>query len=230
MEETVYSAEESSQQRFQELPKKSPRDLLQSFLTGSKGQPTTQASQARAPYPTPPGIEMSERFPGMVKPLPEELVYEWRSPSRPFKHRKKQFFTTLTTIVILLCLILFFAGQVLPVAVVLAVGFLAYVLATIPPQEIVQQFTTYGIRIEKELYYWEELGRFWFDKKLGSTLLIVEVARFPNRLTIVLKSADQAQEVEEILREVLLKQRPEKTWVEKSSDWLQKKFPLDIDA
>ncbi len=110
MEETVYSAEESSQQRFQELPKKSPRDLLQSFLTGSKGQPTTQASQARAPYPTPPGIEMSERFPGMVKPLPEELVYEWRSPSRPFKHRKKQFFTTLTTIVILLCLILFFAG------------------------------------------------------------------------------------------------------------------------
>ncbi len=209
---------------------KSPRDLLKSFLTGTKVQVDSQTQKQRAPYPTPPGIEMSERFPGIVKPLPEELVYEWNSPSRPFKHRKKQFFTTLTTIVVLLCLILFFAGQVLPVAVVLAVGFMAYVLATIPPQDITQQFTTYGIRIEKELYYWEELGRFWFDKKLGSTLLIVEVARFPNRLTMVLKTADQSREVEEILSEVLLKQRPEKTWVEKSSDWLQKKFPLDIDA
>ena len=208
---------------------KSPRDLLKSFLTGTKNHSVTQ-NQQRTPYPTPPGIEMSERFPGMVKPLPEELVYEWKSPSRPFKHRKKQFFTTLTTIVILLCLILFFAGQVLPVAVVLAVGFMAYVLATIPPQDITQQFTTYGIRIEKELYYWEELGRFWFDKKLGSTLLIVEVGRFPNRLTMVLLQAEQTKEVEEILSEVLLKQRPEKTWVEKASDWLQKKFPFDIDT
>lgn len=206
---------------------KTPKELLSGILSRTG---TTANRADRAPYPTPPGIEMSERFPGMVKPLPEEVVYEWRSPSRAFRPRKKQFFTTVTTIVILLCLILFFAGQVLPVAVVMAVGFMTYVLATVPPQEIKQQITTYGVRIEKELYYWEELGRFWFDTKLDSTLLIIEVARFPNRLTMVLASKEQTNEIEQILSEVLLKQRPEKTWVEKAGDWLQKKFPLDIDA
>ncbi len=229
MDETVYQASSSDESVDNDKKTKSPRDILKSFLTGVSSKASTQQTN-RAPYPTPPGIEMSERFPGMVKPLPEELVYRWQSASRPFKHRKKQFFTTLTTIIVLLCLILFFAGQVLPVAVVLAVGFMAYVLATIPPQVITQQFTTYGIRIEKELYYWEELGRFWFDKKLGSTILIVEVARFPNRLTMVLTNEEQKKEIEEILSEVLLKQRPEKTWVEKAGDWLQKKFPLDIDV
>ena len=74
--------------------------------------------------------------------------------------KKKNSFTTVTTIVILLCLILFFAGQVLPVAVVMARFHMTYVLATVPPQEIKQQITTYGVRIEKELYYWEELVGF----------------------------------------------------------------------
>lgn len=208
---------------------KSPGDLLKSFLAGSSNQ-SSQKQSERAPFPTPPGIEMSERFPGMVKPLPEELVYEWQSASRPFKPRKKQFFTSLATMVILLCLILFFAGQVLPVAVVLAVGFMAYVLATVPPHDITQQFTTYGVRIEKELYYWEELGRYWYDTKLGVPVLIVEVGRFPNRLTMVLQNEEQKQEIDQTLGEVLLKQRPEKTWVEKAGDWLQKKFPLDLDS
>lgn len=189
------------------------------------GQPSNQ----RAPFPTPPGIEMSEVFPGVVKPVPERLVYEWESMSRPFKARKKQFYTTSTTIVILLALILFFAGQILTVAVVLSLAFMAYVFSVIPPTTILQQVTTYGIRIGKELYVWQELGRFWFDKKHGQTLLIVEVARFPNRLTMVLADKEQKPELIELLSEVLLYQRPDLTRVEKASKWLEKKFPLEIE-
>ena len=199
-------------------------------MFGSDAATQQERVVERAPFPTPPGIEMSEKFPGIVKPITEEVVYEWISPSRPFRPRKKQFFTTLITIVLLFCLILFFAGQVLPIAVVAALGFMSYVLSTIPPHQITQQFTTYGIRIEKELYYWEELGRFWFDKKLDSHLLIVEVSRFPNRLTIVLTGQEQIGEVQQILSEVLLFQKPDLTWIEKAGAWLQKKFPLELDS
>ena len=45
------------------------------------------------------------------------------------------------------------------------VAFLAYVMSTIPPHAIKNKLTTYGVRSEDNLYYWEELGRFWFDKK-----------------------------------------------------------------
>lgn len=199
-------------------------------IFGGSQLPNAQESiNKRTPYPTPPGIEMSEVFPGAVKPIKENLIYQWTSNSRPFKQRKKQFYTTSATIIILLALILFFAGQILTVAVVLALAFMAYVFAVIPPNTINQQITTYGIRIGKVLYEWVELGRFWFDKKHNSSLLIVEVARFPNRLTMVLNSKDQEIEITNILSEILLHQKPELTKVEKASKWLEKKFPLEID-
>lgn len=187
------------------------------------------ASQARSTYPTPPGIELSERFPGVVKPIPEKTIYSWQAPSRPFKKCRRQYFTTLGTIVLLLCLILFFAGQVLPVAVVLAVAFLAYVLSSIPPHNIEQKITTYGLRIENQVYYWEELGRFWFDKKHQQPLVQVEVARFPNRLTLMLGEADQNL-LRDVLSDVLLEEKPEPTWTDKAAAWLQKKLPLDIES
>lgn len=130
---------------------------------------------------------------------------------------------------ILLALILFFAGQVLTVAVVLSVAFMTYVFSSFPPQEVTQRITTYGIRIGKELYWWQELGRFWFDKKHHQTILIIEVARFPNRLTMVLNNVLEKRDLRQVLEEILLHQRPALSWTEKASRWLEKKFPLEIN-
>jgi len=193
----------------------------------------TNSSESASPnnrYPTPPGIEMSEKFPGVVKPIPERTIFEWTSASRPFKKRRRQYFTTLGTIVLLLSLILFFAGQVLPVAVVLAVAFLAYTMSTIPPHQIKQKITTYGIRIEDQIFYWQELGRFWFEEKLGQTMLLVEVYRFPNRLTLMLGEEANQSVLTEILSDVLLQEKPEPTTYDKAAKWLQEKLPLDIDG
>lgn len=183
----------------------------------------------RAPYPTPPGIEMSEKFPGMVKPIPEKVIFSWTAPSRLFKTRTRKFYSTMITIVLLLSLILFFAGQVLPIAVILAAAFLTYVLSTIPPTQVVNQVTTYGIRQDKTIYYWEEMGRFWLDKKYGQSIVHIEIARFPNRLSLIVAPEDQ-EELQNLLSEVLLNQKPEPTLYEKGAAWLEKNIPLDIDA
>ena len=164
-----------------------------------------------------------------IAPQPEVAVLEWKAASRPFKKRKKQYFTTILTIALLLCLILFFAGQVLTVAVVLAVAFLSYIMATTPPQTVTNSITTYGIRNEEALYYWEELGRFWFEKKYSEDVLYIEVSRFPYRLAILLGNQSK-EEVTELLSEVLLNQKPPLSQIEKSAQWLQKKIPLDIDS
>ena len=201
------------------------------------GRPASQAKSSKkrssaqpTQYPTPPGIEMSETFPGIVKPIAEEVVLAWVAPSRPFKKRRRQYYTTLGTIVLLLSLILFFAGQILPVAVVLAVAFLAYVLSTIPPHQVRCKITTYGVRLENQLYYWEELGRYWFDEKYGQDMVVIEVSRFPNRLTLMLGDQVSRKKIADVLSEVLLKQKPEPNIYDKVAKWLQEKVPLDIEG
>lgn len=167
-------------------------------------------------------------FPGYDRPLPEETVFEWMAPSRPFKKRSRQYFSTVAIISILVSMILFFAGQMLPIAVVISVAFLAYVLAVVPPDTIRLRITTYGIRSDNQIFYWDELGRFWFSEKFGQKLVNIEVNRFPFRLGLLLN--DQPEEtLREILSEVLLEEKPPATGFDRAAEWLQHKIPLEFD-
>lgn len=171
-------------------------------------------------------MERSRVAPGMYKPVPETTVFEWTAPSRPFKKHNRQFFVTVTTIALLVSLILFFSGQFLPIAVLVSVLFLVYVLQVIPPHDIRHRVTTYGIHVEGNLYYWEELGRFWFETKGEQLLLLIETIRFPGRITLVFP-AEHRQIMAEILSEVLLQQKPDLTFFEKVSQWIQERVPLE---
>lgn len=173
-------------------------------------------------------LEESPIAPWIYKPLPEQDILLWTAPSRPFKKRNKKYYSTMAIIALLISLILGFAGQLAAITVVIAVVFLAYVLSVVPPQKINFKITTWGIKVEKTLYYWEELGRYWFTDKHNEKILNVECARFPNRLTILLGDQDQ-EIVNKVLSEVLLNQKPEPTLYEKAASWLQEKIPLDIE-
>jgi hypothetical protein len=164
-----------------------------------------------------------------IGPQPEKVVLEWQAANRPFKKRNRQYYTTIAIIVFLISLILFFAGQFLPIAVVIAAGFLAYVLSAVPPETITNQITTYGIRNDAHLYYWEELGRFWYTEKHKQRLLHIEVARFPHQLTLLLGDRDE-EEVTVVLGTVLLQEKPLPTTFDKAAAWLQEKIPLDTDS
>lgn len=174
----------------------------------------------------PPQPQRNLNFAGGAKPQTEQTLLTWSAASRPFKRRNKQFYTTIGIIVFLVSIILFFAGQFLPIAVVISVAFLAYVLSSVPPHEATYRITTFGVRIEDQLYYWEELGRFWFDERYQQKMVHIEVARFPGRLTLMLGQLTET-DVEELLKEVLIKQKPADTFFDTSAKWLQEKIPLD---
>jgi hypothetical protein len=162
-----------------------------------------------------------------LKAMPEQTIYEWTAPNRPFKKRNRQFYTTVGLITVLISLILFFAGQFLPIAVVISVAFLGYILSSIPPDQVTNKITTYGIRYDTTLFYWEELGRFWFEEKYGQGLVVIEAARFPGRVTLMLGNVRQ-DIIEMMLSEILIKQKPQDTFIDKSAQWLQEKVPLDM--
>jgi hypothetical protein len=174
-------------------------------------------------------LEKSKVAPGYYRPIPEETLVTWEAPARPFKKRNKQFFGTVFIIAVLVALILFFAGQVLPVALVISVVFLVYVTAMIPPQNVSVKLTNYGFYIDKNAFAWYEMGRFWFEKKQGFDTLQIEIGHFPNRLSLVLIDGvtPSKDDLELVLSEVLLKDKPKPTAFEKASSWLIKKIPLD---
>jgi hypothetical protein len=208
-------------------PGQNPPDL------GFASPPASSFAQ-RPPSPdnTPQGksstsaFNESQLFPGQFKPVPEDTIFAWQAMSRPFKKRNRQFYTTVGLITFLISLILFLAGQFLPIAVVLAVAFLAYVLSSVPPDKVENKITTHGIRYQNEIYYWNEMGRFWFDNKYDQEFVSIEVAKFPGRLTLMIGEANK-NELKTILAEVLLKEKPKDTFYDKAGKWLQDKIPLE---
>jgi hypothetical protein len=195
----------------------------------SQEVPTDEGSQFDVRMPGQSDMEKSRVAPGFYKPIPEETLVEWIAPARPFKKRNRQFFSTIIIIAILVSLILFFAGQILPVAVVISIVFLVYVTAVIPPQNLKYKLTNYGIYIEKEAFSWFSMGRFWFDDKVDQRVLEIELNRFPGRLTFVLIEGQTPREndLENVLSEILIKEKPELTTYEKVAAWLKDKIPLE---
>ena len=165
-------------------------------------------------------------FPNAVKPIAEQTLLEWKSPSRPFKKRKRQFYSTVAIIVLLVSLILFFAGQFLPIAVVISVAFLVYVLYTIPPGESEHKITNYGVYTDDLAYGWDEIGRYWFDSKFNQDLINFEIGGFPGRVTLLLGNKSK-QEFESLLDQILIQERPPDSQIDVWAKWLQEKIPLE---
>lgn len=160
------------------------------------------------------------------KPDPEEDLLVWTAPNRPFKKRNREFFTTVFLIMFLVSLILFFANQFLPIAVVLALGFLTYVLASVPPEMVENKITTYGVHSAQHTSYWYEMGRYWFTKKYKYFILHIECQNFPYRMMLLFDEHDK-DALEKVLDKYLIQQMPTPSVFDKAADWLQQKVPLD---
>jgi hypothetical protein len=160
----------------------------------------------------------------------EYLILSWTAPNRAYKKHDREYYTTIAVIVVLLSVILFFAGQFLPIAVVISAAFLSYVLAAIPPHTVEHQVTTYGIRTLDRLYPWGELGRFWFSERFKQRILNIEhLGSLPPKFLILLGNQKE-EEVQAVLSQYLVNQTPLPTFLDKASVWLQEKIPLEKNS
>lgn len=166
-------------------------------------------------------------YQGYEQPQPEETLITWDAAERPFKKRDREYYTTIAIIVALLCVILFFAGQFLPIAVVISFAFVSYALASVPPNNTTNRISSFGIYTGGKLYQWKNLGRFWFTTKLGQYVLNVEHNHHVLTKIMVLLGDVEKEKIIEILSQYLPQEVPPPTWLDKASGWLQEKFPLE---
>jgi hypothetical protein len=157
---------------------------------------------------------------------PREVLLSWKSPSRLFKKRDKEYFTNVGAIVFLLVVILLFAREFLLIAAVVSIVFLIYVLSTVPPEEVEHHITNLGIESAGHYYRWDTLAEFWFEEQWGQVMLIVRPL-FGSRIIILLGLQDRGKVRELIAVHIPFREKPEKTWVDNAASWLSKKVPLE---
>ncbi len=161
---------------------------------------------------------------------PLKVYLQWKSPARPFKRRDREFYTTAGSIILLVCIILLFLKEFLLIMAIVAFSFFLYILNTVEPEEVEHQITSKGIFTLNKTYFWEHLGRFWFDEQWGEEILYVEnYSGLPPRLMLMLGKTEK-KTVNAILERYLLHERPEKSQIAKWSQWLQQKVPLESPA
>lgn len=167
--------------------------------------------------------------PKMMEAEEIKTLLSWEAPSRPFRKKDRSYYTTIIILAILIALVVFFWLQdFLLIGVILALTFVAYVIAFVPPHQIKYTISTQGITIGEDFYFWHFLDAFWFKKKEGSNVLHIQTRlQFPAQLMLVLGSQDEEKIKKTIARFLPFVEVPYKSWMEKWTESLQKHFPLE---
>lgn len=204
----------------------------QNFQQGVEGYAQTDTSGLVNPSTSvgdPPSLRASEgQDVNFGSPLEKEKVLlQWKSLSRPYKKRGKEFYSTIAAFVFLLTIILAFFKEWLAIIAIWAIGFFAYAISVTQPTEIEHQITSRGIKTGKNKHRWGELLRFWFEEKWGNKILMIETVRaFPGRLMFLLGDME-SEKIEKILVKKIAYDKPEKTFMDKAEKWLQEKIPME---
>lgn len=214
----------SSEPQTQQPPAQRQPDEYFAEPAAQPQQPP-QAAPAPQASATPQPVVIENQL-DSIQPEAEEILMAWTAPNRPFKKRSGRYFTTTTLFIALLAIILLFIGQFFFMAVILSAGFLIYVTATVPPSDVFYQVTTHGIRIDKQLFYWEDLGRFWNDSKYGQRVIYIETFDFPGRITLLFDPQHE-NFLMNALANALINERPLPTFYDRVGEMLDKIFPME---
>ncbi len=166
--------------------------------------------------------------PKMMETEEIKTLLSWQAPARPFRKKNRSYYTTIAIIVTLVILILFLFNEFLLIATLLALTFVTYVLAFVPPTRVDYRISTQGVTIGEDFYFWHFLDSFWFKEKEKHQVLHIQTRlRFPAQLMLVLEDIDEEKIKKLLSRFLPFFEVPFKSWMEKWSDGLQKNFPLE---
>lgn len=157
----------------------------------------------------------------------EKVLFEWEAPERAYQKRNKDFWITAVAILILVSVILIFIKEFLLIVALISVVFMYYSMSTVPPKNIKNKITNWGIYFGEARYPWNNLNKFWFKKELSNEMIYFgTVLKFPNSVSMVIKAEDREKLKEIIVKRIpLLNESP--TFVDKLTKWFGEHLPLE---
>lgn len=207
-----------------------PRFYRQNVLSNSPQlDPSHELEPGMEDPELPPNSPLGLHEDPYFDPDPLKTYVSWKAVSRPFRKKNRSFYTTVALLLILISGIAFFAGEKMLIGVLLALGFLIYVLNFISPEEIEYKISSQGVTIGNHFYHWAQLDSFWFSEKDGFKILnVLTNLRFPGMLILVLREDTDQEEIKRACAKFLpFHEIPPKSMFDKWSESLQKHFPLE---
>jgi len=157
--------------------------------------------------------------------IAEQELFSWKAPSRPFKKRDREFWVTVGAIAFIGGIILFLIEGVMPVILIISIVFLYYVMSTVEPETVAYSITNLGVKFADKRTDWDYLTRFWFTKRLDTTLLVFEMTSLPGRLELVIDPKDQ-DKIKEVLTDYVVNEEAPPSQLDKAANYLADKLPL----
>ena len=158
-----------------------------------------------------------------------KTMVSWKSPVHIFRPRSKKYFTKISLYALVAILAAIAFGEFFLVGVIIAIVFVALVLANAAPEVIEHRINNMGIISGGRVFLWEDLDSFWFEKRGEERLLMVQTnLHFPSRLIILLTGAISERTLLDLLEKHLhYHPAPVHTLLDKWAQTLQRRFTLD---
>ncbi len=138
------------------------------------------------------------------KPLTKKTLLIWEGYSRPFKKRDRKFFANMISTAIVILIFLVLAGQFTIIIAFLSLLFAIYALYSTPPQRTTYIITNKGVELEGELIPWEDIKDYFISKKLGHTIINLNLNKgVLNRRYLLPDSIETLRKCKEILNKYL---------------------------
>ncbi len=164
-----------------------------------------------------------------VPDFQEKQLFTWVSPERVYNPRlSPSYKRNMTLLLVLIVLLLVFLSRMALLIVVLALIFLGFVLANVPPQKIRHTITNYGIYSGGRFFPWLERGkRYWFETSQGQEQVIIETRRFPFHVVMLVGHPRNKKQLIKVLDHYLINQAPPRGRLDEWADWWRKNFTGD---
>ena len=154
-----------------------------------------------------------------------ETLFKWESASHVYIPRGKKWLTYIILTTLLIILVILFFREFFIIAPVLAIAFVAYVLASVPPNKIEHLITTEGLISGKHDYLWQELYDFWFAEKHSHTLLTIDTQLgYPGRIILIIDKNDKEKVKNLLLNYLPFREIPRTNWLDSLGDSLSNIF------
>jgi hypothetical protein len=137
-------------------------------------------------------VELEEDPVQKKKVVQNIKIFEWSAPDRykiGFNNKK---FLIIVVLALLFSLLLAILGNYLLMAAIMSMLFLLYIVGTTKPITVKHKITARGIDTMGKLYEWYMLDSFFFAKKNGEYMLVINTKlNYPKSLILLLKKKDK---------------------------------------
>ena len=177
-------------------------------------------SKANQPVPS-EGVEFDREELG-----PKKVIHAWEAtPKAPLVSIAPRYRKTFMVLGAVIVFILVLMQEFWLILLIVSMFFLNRVMSQNPLDRFRYEITNHGISINGQMYYWDELTRFFFSDHFGGESLAVDTkTKVPPRLIIYFNNEDKHKIIDELNKHIDYLEQEPLTFADKAYTTVMDKF------